>query len=91
MLLSSLWVRLELGDDTEVWTRDAGSYTRWQYRAELKIQSSAREANSFGLGQGGSTEVEKDETEFGSGSVYGVGDKTSCKRSVKALENLARL
>jgi hypothetical protein len=90
MLLSSLWVRLELGDDIEVRIRDAGSYTRWRDRAELDTKF-AREANSFGLGWEGSTEVEKDKTKFGSGSVYGVGDKTSCKRSVTALENLARL
>jgi hypothetical protein len=47
--------------------------------------------NSFRLGQVDSAEVEKDETEFGSGSVDGVGDKTSCKHSVKAVKYLAGL
>jgi hypothetical protein len=43
-------LRLELGDGTEAWMRDAGSYTRWRYRAELDT-SSACKANSLELGR----------------------------------------
>jgi hypothetical protein len=51
VLLSSPLLRLELGDGMEVRIRDAGSYTRWRYRAELDT-SSACKVNSFELGRG---------------------------------------